>query len=83
PAQIKALVEFCQANQYQRAAALHRKLFGLMRAMFLEGNPVGIKHAMKAAGMDSGELRLPLWQAGESTKNQIERCMTEIGALPA
>ena len=82
PAQIKALVNFCQANQYERAAALHRKLFPLMRAMFLDGNPVGIKHAMKAAGMDTGELRLPLWEASESTKSQIERCMKEIGAIP-
>jgi len=82
PAQIKALVKFCQANQYEHAAALHRKLFGLMRAMFLDGNPVGIKHAMKAAGMDSGELRLPLWEASESTRKQIERCMKEIGTLP-
>jgi 4-hydroxy-tetrahydrodipicolinate synthase len=50
--------------------------------MFLDGNPVGIKHAMKAAGMDSGELRLPLWEASESTRKQIERCMKEIGTLP-
>jgi 4-hydroxy-tetrahydrodipicolinate synthase len=83
PAQIKALVKFCQADQYERAAALHRKLFPLMRAMFLDGNPVGIKHAMKAAGKDSGELRLPLWEASENTRSQIERCMKEIGALPA
>ena len=73
PAQIKSLVKFCQGNQYDQAAALHRKLFPLMRAMFLDGNPVGIKHAMKAAGMDSGELRLPLWEASENTKKEIER----------
>ncbi|MGD0769593.1 MAG: 4-hydroxy-tetrahydrodipicolinate synthase [Tepidisphaeraceae bacterium] len=83
PAQIKTLVKFCQANQYEQAAALHRKLFPLMRAMFLDGNPVGIKHAMKAAGMDSGELRLPLWEASENTRKEIERCMKEIGSLPA
>jgi 4-hydroxy-tetrahydrodipicolinate synthase len=83
PDQIKALVKFCQANQYEQAAALHRKLYPLMRAMFLDGNPTGIKHAMKVAGMDSGELRLPLWQAGDSAKKEIERCMREIGVLPA
>ena len=83
PAQIKALVKFCEANKYEQAAALHRKLFPLMRALFLDGNPVGIKHAMKAAGMDSGELRLPLWEASETTRKQIERCMKEIAALPA
>ncbi len=83
PAQIKTLTRLCLANQYDQAAALHRKLFPLMRAMFLDGNPVGIKHAMKAAGMDSGELRLPLWEAGDATKKQIEQCLKEIMSIPA
>jgi 4-hydroxy-tetrahydrodipicolinate synthase len=79
PAQIKALTKLCHANQYDQAAALHRKLFPLMRAMFLDGNPVGIKHAMKVAGLDTGELRLPLWEASDSTKKQIEQCMRDVG----
>jgi 4-hydroxy-tetrahydrodipicolinate synthase len=80
PAQIKTLVKHCLSNQYPQAAALHRKLFPLMRAMFLDGNPVGIKYAMKIAGLDSGELRLPLWEASETTKRQIEQCMKQAGA---
>jgi len=78
PAQIKNLTRLCAANQYTQAAALLKKLFPLMRAMFLDGNPVGIKHAMKAADLDSGELRLPLWEASENTKKQIEQCMKEM-----
>ncbi|HEX4054953.1 MAG TPA: 4-hydroxy-tetrahydrodipicolinate synthase [Tepidisphaeraceae bacterium] len=84
PSQIKTLTKLCASNQYDQASALHCKLFPLMRAMFLDGNPVGIKHAMKVAGLDSGELRLPLWEAGDATKKQIEHCMKDIGApLPA
>ena len=83
PQQIKSLTKLCLAGQYEQAANLHRKLFPVMRAMFLDGNPVGIKHAMKFAGLDSGELRLPLWEAGENTKRQIEQSMKEAGALPA
>jgi 4-hydroxy-tetrahydrodipicolinate synthase len=80
PAEIKSITKLCQANQYDKAAELHRKLFPLMRAMFLDGNPVGIKHAMKVAGLDSGELRLPLWEASDGTKKQIEQCMKDFGA---
>lgn len=79
PSQIKTLTKLCLANQYDQASALHRKLFPLMRAMFLDGNPVGIKHAMKVAGLDGGELRLPLWEASDATKKQIEQCMKDIG----
>ena len=83
PAQIKTLTKLCVANQYEQAANLHRKLFPLMRAMFLDGNPVGIKHAMRFAGLDTGELRLPLWEASDSTKKQIEQCMKDIGVPSA
>ena len=80
PGQIKSLVKLCLASQYEQAAALHRKLFPLMRAMFLDGNPVGIKYAMKVAGLDNGDLRLPLWEASEPTKKQIDQCLKDVSA---
>jgi len=45
----------------------------------LDGNPVGVKYAMKLAGMDSGEMRLPLWEANEETKKTIEAQVTKLG----
>jgi 4-hydroxy-tetrahydrodipicolinate synthase len=79
PAQIASLAKLAAGGNYADAAALHRRLFPLMKAMFLDGNPVGIKHAMKVAGMDTGELRLPLWEASEPTKQAIERFMGDLG----
>jgi dihydrodipicolinate synthase/N-acetylneuraminate lyase len=46
--------------------------------MFLDGNPAGIKHAMKHVGRDSGEMRLPLWEASEPVKKQIETLMAKL-----
>jgi 4-hydroxy-tetrahydrodipicolinate synthase len=77
PAQIKNLTALCLAGEFAQAAALHRKLFSFWRSLFLDGNPAGIKHAMKVAGLDSGELRLPLWEAGDAVKKQIEQCMKD------
>ncbi|MDP9173537.1 MAG: 4-hydroxy-tetrahydrodipicolinate synthase [Planctomycetota bacterium] len=79
PAQIKNLTKLCLAGEFAQAAGLQKQLFKTMRVMFLDGNPAGIKHAMSAAGMDSGELRLPLWEASQGTKKQIELCLKEIG----
>ncbi len=79
PDQIKSLTTACLSNQYDQAAASLRKLFPLIHSMFLDGNPVGIKHAMKTAGLDTGELRLPLWEASDATKKQIEQCMRDTG----
>jgi len=34
---------------------------------------------MKLAGKDSGEMRLPLWEASELTKRQIAELMGKLG----
>lgn len=81
PAQIKQLVQLAAGGRYSDAAALHRRLFPLMRAMFLDGNPPGIKYAMQHAELDSGELRLPMWEAGEGTKAQIAELMKKLDLL--
>jgi 4-hydroxy-tetrahydrodipicolinate synthase len=80
PAKVKAVTQACRENDFAKAAKLHHQLFGLTKSLFLDGNPVGIKYAMKLAGMDSGELRLPLWEANQSTQKAIEHHMKESGA---
>jgi dihydrodipicolinate synthase/N-acetylneuraminate lyase len=34
---------------------------------------------MKIAGLDSGELRLPLWEASDPTKQALESAMAKLG----
>jgi 4-hydroxy-tetrahydrodipicolinate synthase len=82
PGAVKNLVRLCQSNEYTQAAALLRKYFPLIRSLFIDGNPAGIKYAMKLAGLDSGELRLPLWEAGDVVKKQIEQCLKDAGISP-
>jgi len=50
---------------------VHHEIFPLIKTLFLDGNPVGIKYAMKLAGMDSGEMRLPLWEANAERKRRL------------
>jgi len=79
PAEMRKLTRLALDGRRSEAEALHRRLFPLMKAMFIEGNPVGIKCAMKIAGRDSGELRLPLWEAGEATRKHIAGLMAQLG----
>jgi 4-hydroxy-tetrahydrodipicolinate synthase len=72
PDRIKAVVSLAASGNYADSAALHRRLYPLTRAIFLDGNPVGIKYAMQSAGLDSGELRLPLWEASDNTKKLLD-----------
>lgn len=79
PSEIKAMTSAALAGDFKEAAAVHHRLFPFIRSLFLDGNPVGIKYAMKLAGLDTGELRLPLWEANDATKRAIEEQMRKIG----
>jgi 4-hydroxy-tetrahydrodipicolinate synthase len=75
PTKVKALVQLALTGNYAGAREAHHGLFPLVRALFLDGNPAGIKHAMRVAGLDTGEMRLPLWEANEATRAAIEAAM--------
>jgi 4-hydroxy-tetrahydrodipicolinate synthase len=82
PAAIKKMVSLAAANNFAEAAVIHRRLFPFVKSLFLDGNPAGIKYAMKVAGMDSGEMRLPLWEASEETQKTIEKQVRSLDLGP-
>jgi 4-hydroxy-tetrahydrodipicolinate synthase len=79
PAKIKEMTKLAAENNFTDASVIHRELFPFIKSLFLDGNPVGIKYAMKVAGLDTGELRLPLWEASETTRKTIEQNMAKLG----
>jgi 4-hydroxy-tetrahydrodipicolinate synthase len=81
PSETKAMTRAALEGDFATARSIHHKLFPLVRSLFLDGNPVGIKYAMKLQGRESGELRLPLWEASEATKKTIEELMGKIGVM--
>src|ERR1700733_8901539 len=78
PEQIKQMTSLALEERFHEAAVIHHELFALIKALFLDGNPVGIKYAMKVAGKDSGELRLPLVEASEPTRQAIQKAMKKL-----
>lgn len=53
----------------------------LIRALFSQVNPVPIKAAMKLAGLDSGTLRMPLWEMDEEPLAHLKDTMKKLGVL--
>jgi 4-hydroxy-tetrahydrodipicolinate synthase len=82
PSEIKAMTQAALDGEFKKAAEVHHRLFPFIRSLFIDGNPVGIKYAMKVAGLDSGELRLPLWEASDATKKMIEQQVEKLGIVP-
>jgi len=61
PKQISQLVAFALKEDYVKARALHRRLYPVVKAIFIESNPTPIKAALAEAGiLSSDEVRLPL-----------------------
>lgn len=60
PAKIRDLVHTCLKGDFNTARVLHYKLLPLMKAAFIETNPIPIKTAMSWASLPSGPVRLPM-----------------------
>lgn len=60
PGEVNGLCQAFAQGNIRRAQELHWKMFPLIKALFVEVNPVPIKAAMEILGMCQGELRLPL-----------------------
>ena len=54
------MVDSVLNDDYGRALELHYEMVELIRALFVESNPVPVKTAMGLMGLPSGPLRLPL-----------------------
>jgi len=61
PREVTRMVRFAQKNDFASATRLHRRLYPLFKALFVEPNPVPVKAAMARAGIIASDaVRLPL-----------------------
>jgi len=60
PALTSLMVAAALDGAFLKARELHYKLFPMMKAIFKEGNPAGVKAAMEIQGWIENVLRLPL-----------------------
>lgn len=60
PSMMKKLVDHCLKDEMASARELHYRLLPLMKANFLESNPIPVKAAMAMMGRMKNQMRLPL-----------------------
>ncbi len=82
--QIKEMMGRVLEGDIEEAAAQHRRLLPLFKAIFWVTNPIPIKHAVNRAGFDIGKPRLPLWEADKDFTSKFDPLMDEYEIdLPA
>ena len=75
PVETQALVQAALDGDFDTAADLQIKLLPLTEALFAEVNPIPIKAAMKLAGFDCGDCRLPLTAASPATVKKLKKLL--------
>lgn len=68
-----------EEGDFAKAHATHRLICRLQGPLFVEGNPVGVKAAMKQLGRDTGCCRLPLVEASEATHGAVGEALQKAG----
>lgn len=71
PRQLSDMVRLLLNNNYKGAHKAHYSLIEFTRLMFAEGNPAGVKTALKQLGVCGDTVRLPLVQVGHATADAI------------
>jgi 4-hydroxy-tetrahydrodipicolinate synthase len=82
PAKMAKLCKLCEAGENQEALKLFMHLLPMMKAIFLETNPIPIKTAMALKGIiPSDEMRLPMTPMSEAAKQKLITILKQAGEL--
>lgn len=71
PREFSEMVHLCLEGNYIEAVDYHYKFREIIRLLFSDGNPAGVKCVMHDMGLIENELRLPLVPVTESTATEI------------
>ena len=74
------VADMCSAfekGELKKAEALHYKMLNLVKAMFIETNPIPVKTAMSLMKMCSPEIRLPLCEMMPENKEKLVKALKE------
>ncbi|PLV60250.1 4-hydroxy-tetrahydrodipicolinate synthase [Thermotoga sp. KOL6] len=80
----KQIVNLCSEffnGNLEKSREIHRKFRPLMKALFVETNPIPVKAALYLMGFIENELRLPLVPASEKTMELLRGTLKECGLL--
>ncbi len=81
PKATQALCAAALKGDYKTAAKLHLKLFPLIKALFVETNPIPVKAAQAMMGLCRPEPRLPLTPLSPSNRPALKKALKEFGLI--
>ncbi len=81
PKAMADVAQACLKGDWEKGRELQLKLIPLIRAVFIETNPIPAKTALGLMGKCSSELRLPLTPMAEGNVKKLRQAMADFGLL--
>jgi 4-hydroxy-tetrahydrodipicolinate synthase len=81
PGIFSTMVRMCLDGKFIEAQPLHHSLTEITGLCFVEGNPGGVKSAMKLLGLCGDTMRLPLVNVSKGTEEQIRAQLELLKAI--
>jgi 4-hydroxy-tetrahydrodipicolinate synthase len=81
PRAMSDLVRSWEKGDAERALELHLQMFPMMRALFLETNPIPVKAAMAHLKLCREDLRLPLVSMSTDARRKLMAALAACSLL--
>ncbi len=75
PKEYSDMVNYALAGDLVNARKSHYKLLPMMKAIFMDGNPGGVKYVLEKLGVCGNHFRLPVVPVNEATQQAIDAAM--------
>ncbi len=82
PELMREIVDAAAAGALDHARSVHFRLYPLMRALFLESNPIPVKSALAMMGLVEEAFRLPLHPLSPRHREPLRRILNALRLIP-
>src|SRR5262245_22519082 len=81
PAEMAQLADLALAGRFEEAQRVHYALLPIMRACFLETNPIPVKAALAMLGQCREDVRLPLTSMSRGARERLRETLASFGLV--
>lgn len=81
PGEVAELTKACMEGNYKKASKMQVDAYELVRALFIETNPMPIKAAMNIMGYNIGEPRMPLCELMPQNEEILKEVLCKYNLL--
>jgi 4-hydroxy-tetrahydrodipicolinate synthase len=78
PKQFSSMVRLGLDGKFEEARQIHYQLYAIMKGIFMEGNPGGIKYVLSKMGLCGNYVRLPLAPISRASEIKLDAMMMAL-----